>query len=120
MACGGGCGRRRGCGYLCHSVLSIMALVFACEGDPSSGLVGLRCSGCKAHKKLSAFPKSCAKWGRGECTDCAHKRWLLRKESRDPVAQKLDSARVRFGGSNGVKRGDIARLYEENGVWGMT
>ena len=92
-----------------------MALVYARPGDPSSGLVALKCSGCRQHKMLNAFPPSCAKWGRGWCALCSRARWLARKASIDPILKKWDSARVRYGGANGVTRADIVRLYEAEG-----
>ena len=92
-----------------------MALVYARPGDPSSGLVALKCSGCRLHRPLSAFPGSVARWGRGWCRPCARARWIERRETIDPIAKKWDSARVRYGGANGVKHADIARLYETKG-----
>ena len=91
-----------------------MTVVWAVPGDPSSGLVGLKCSTCRLQKPLCAFPKSCAQWARGTCTNCNKHRARLR--CIDPLAKKLESARVRFRRLNGVTLSDVYDLYRSEGL----
>jgi hypothetical protein len=90
------------------------ALVFSEPGNPASELLEMRCSRCRQTKPVSQFPASCAVYRRGTCRDC--NALSAREKRSQPVARKLESARVRYRHLGGVTVRDVAALYEQFGL----
>ena len=92
------------------------ALVFAEPGrpSPSSQLVAMRCSTCQVTKPMTDFFKSCSVYRRGSCASCSKRRSALKP--KNPLRRKLESARVRFKTSGGLRLEDVAALYEREGI----
>jgi hypothetical protein len=102
-----------------------MALVFVDPANPANRgsysaeegrieLSALRCVICKETKPLHTFPKSCATYRRGSCTECNTER--SRVLGRNPLERKLTSARVRYGSRGRMRAADVAVLYEQEGI----
>ena len=91
-----------------------MALVFSDRGDRGSELLGLRCSMCRETKPVEQFPASCAVYRRGTCRSCNAAK--ARMKCSDPLARKLESARVRYKRLGSVKLQEVAALYIMHGI----
>jgi hypothetical protein len=100
-----------------------MTLVFAHPGDPTnvggytaerSQLVALRCASCKATKPLEDFPASCATYRRGSCRACNYRK--CKEKSGNALLRKLESARVRYGTTGGMRDTDVALVYVREGL----
>ena len=91
-----------------------MALVFSEPGNQRSELVEMRCCVCKATKPMRMFPASCAVYRRGSCRQCNAVK--ARNRCSDPLARKLESARVRYRRLGSVTLEAVAALYASYGI----
>ena len=93
---------------------SSMSLVFSEPGNQQSELIEMRCCLCKLTKPMRMFPASCAVYRRGCCRSCNAMK--ARNKCANPLARKLESARVRYQRLGSVTLEDVAALYASYGV----
>jgi len=74
----------------------------------------MRCCLCKLTKPMRMFPASCAVYRRGSCRSCNAMK--ARNKCANPLARKLESARVRYQRLGSVTLEDVAALYASYGV----
>ena len=91
-----------------------MSLVFSEPGNQQSELIEMRCCLCKLTKPMRMFPASCAVYRRGSCRSCNAMK--ARNKCANPLARKLESARVRYQRLGSVTLEDVAALYASYGV----
>ena len=91
-----------------------MSLVFSEPGNQKSELIEMRCCLCKLTKPMRMFPASCAVYRRGSCRSCNAMK--ARNKCANPLARKLESARVRYQRLGSVTLEDVAALYASYGV----
>jgi hypothetical protein len=90
------------------------SLVFREPGNHHSELLEMRCSLCREIKSVKHFPASCAVYRRGTCRCCNTTK--ARNKCSNPLARKLESARVRYKRIGSVKIEDVALLYSQKGI----
>ena len=90
------------------------SFVFSEPGNHRSELLEMKCSSCREVKSLKHFPASCAVYRRGTCRCCNATK--ARDKCSNPLARKLESARVRYKRIGSVKLEDVALLYSQRGI----